>query len=45
MAGGYGNGLFGPEDTITRQDLAVILLRYAEYKGLTLPAIRGFQRR
>jgi hypothetical protein len=42
IAGGYGNGLFGPEDTITRQDLAVILLRYAEYKGLTLPAIREY---
>jgi uncharacterized repeat protein (TIGR02543 family) len=26
---GYGNGKFGPEDKITRQDLAVMLWRYA----------------
>ena len=28
--GGYGNGLFGPEDPITREQLAAILWRYAE---------------
>ena len=34
---GYGNGLFGPEDSVTRQDLAVILYRYAAINGWTLP--------
>jgi hypothetical protein len=33
---GYGDGRFGPEDNITRQELVVILDRYAEYVGLTL---------
>lgn len=31
---GYDNGNFGPEDTITREQLAVIFYRYAAYKGL-----------
>jgi hypothetical protein len=39
---GYGNGLFGPEDDITRQDLALLFLRYARYKGVTLPEIRAY---
>ena len=30
---GYDNGNFGPEDTITREQLAVIFHRYAAYKG------------
>ena len=30
---GYGNGSFGPEDTITREQLATIFCRYAAYKG------------
>ena len=30
---GYGDGRFGPEDGITREQLAAILYRYAEYKG------------
>ena len=30
---GYGDGRFGPEAPITRQDLAVMLYRYAAYKG------------
>ena len=31
---GYGNGnTFGPDDTITREDLAVILRNFAQYKG------------
>lgn len=29
IAGGYGNGLFGPDDNITREQLAVMLWRYA----------------
>ena len=30
---GYGNGTFGPNDVITREQMAVILYRYAGYKG------------
>ena len=30
---GYGNGKFGPNDAITREQIAAILYRYAEYKG------------
>ena len=30
---GYGDGKFGPNDTITREQLASILNRYAKYKG------------
>ncbi len=29
IVGGYGNGLFGPNDNITREQLAVMLWRYA----------------
>lgn len=29
IVGGYGNGLFGPSDDITREQFAVILYRYA----------------
>ena len=29
---GYGNGLFGPNDPITREQLAAMLWRYAEFK-------------
>ena len=29
IAGGYGGGLFGPDDPITREQLAVISLRQA----------------
>jgi hypothetical protein len=30
---GYGNGEFGPEDTITREQMAAILYRYSNYKN------------
>ena len=33
IVNGYGNGKFGPEDAITREQLAVILMNYAKYKG------------
>lgn len=33
IVNGYGNGIFGPEDPITREQMATILYRYAEYKG------------
>ena len=30
---GYGDGRFGPNDTITREQMAAILYRYAQFKG------------
>lgn len=30
---GYGNGVFGPKDTITREQMASILYRYSRFKG------------
>ena len=33
---GYHNGNFGPNDLVTRQQLAAILWRYAKYKGLNV---------
>jgi hypothetical protein len=39
---GYGGTSFGPDGLITRQDMAVILLRYAEYKRLKFPAARTY---
>lgn len=32
IVNGYGNGKFGPNDPITREQMAAILYRYAEYK-------------
>lgn len=37
IVGGYGGGLFGPEDNISREQMAVMLVNYIEYKGYTLP--------
>lgn len=33
IVGGYGNGKFGPDAPITREQLAAILYRYAQSKG------------
>ena len=33
IVNGYGNGKFGPNDAITREQFAAILYRYAKYKG------------
>lgn len=33
IAGGYSDGRFGPDDTITREQLAAVLYRYAGCKG------------
>ena len=33
IVNGYGNGLFGTGDSITREQMAAILYRYAAYKG------------
>lgn len=34
IACGYGDGKFGPDDPVTREQLAVILYRYAQKQGL-----------
>jgi len=39
---GYGNGLFGPDDPITRQDFTVILTRYANYAGMSFKSINTY---
>lgn len=33
LVSGYGKNQFGPEDGITREQLAVVLLRYSQYKN------------
>ena len=33
IADGYDNGSFGPNDSITREQMAAMLYRYAEYMG------------
>ncbi len=35
---GYEDGSFGPEDPITREQMAAFLFRYARYKGLDVSA-------
>ena len=40
---GYGDGNFGPEKIITRQDLLTILMNYANFVGLKLPALRDYE--
>mgnify|MGYP005755906775 CR=1 FL=1 len=34
IVSGYGEGKFGPNDPITREQMAAILCRYASYKGM-----------
>ena len=36
---GYGNGTFYPDRSTSREDLVQVLYNYAEYKGITLPAL------
>ncbi|MCC8160345.1 MAG: S-layer homology domain-containing protein [Oscillospiraceae bacterium] len=38
IVAGYGDGTFGPNDTITREQTAAILHRYAQYKGYDVSA-------
>jgi hypothetical protein len=40
LVGGYGDGRFGSGDFMTRQDIAVILTRYADLAGIALHPIR-----
>ena len=36
MLQGYDSGLYGGEDPITREQMAVMLYRYSKYRGLEL---------
>lgn len=38
IVNGYDNGLFGPNDSITREQMAAILYRYAAHKGYNVSA-------
>ncbi|MGE4484350.1 MAG: S-layer homology domain-containing protein, partial [Oscillospiraceae bacterium] len=38
IVNGYGNGEFGPENNITREQIAAILYNYAQYKGYDVSA-------
>ena len=38
IVNGYDNGSFGPDDTITREQMATIFYRYASYKGYDMSA-------
>ena len=38
IMGGYGDGKFGPNDPVTREQLASIFYRYAQYKGYDVTA-------
>ena len=39
IVSGYNNGKFGPNDNITREQLAVILRKYAKYKGKNVSSL------
>lgn len=41
VVGGVGNGKFEPEKRLTRQDMAVMVVKYARATGLDLPAVNG----
>lgn len=38
IVSGYGNRRFGPDDPVTREQLAAILSRYLDYRSMALPA-------
>ena len=40
---GYGGGMFGPEDSITREQLISTLYRFAEYKGFSNMETNGVE--
>ena len=42
IVNGYGDGIFGPEDNITREQLVTILNDYTRFTGLTLPETREY---
>jgi len=43
IVSGYAEGRFGPYNDITRQDFAVILINYSNFKRITLPTVNTYQ--
>ncbi|MEA5038625.1 MAG: S-layer homology domain-containing protein [Clostridiaceae bacterium] len=41
IVNGYGNRLFGPDDFVTREQMAAILARYAEVMQIELPGTKN----
>ncbi len=41
IVNGTGDGMFSPDLSITQQEIAVMLVRYCDFRGLTLPQGRG----
>lgn len=39
IVSGYGDGRFGPNDSISREQMAVILHNFCQYKGIKLPTV------
>lgn len=37
---GYGGGLFGPDDPVTREQMCAMLVRWLDYMGYELPAVK-----
>ena len=40
IVAGYTDGRFGPNDNVTREQLAAILYRYAQYKGVDVSMVK-----
>ena len=36
---GYGDGLFGPDDPVTREQMCALIVRWLDYMGYELPAV------
>ena len=43
IVSGYGNGLFGPEDKVTREQMAVIIYNYHKAMGKDVSNIEGMR--
>ena len=41
IVSGYGNGTFGADDLITREQMAAMLARYSQVMGITIPSVFG----
>lgn len=39
IIGGYGDGRFGPDDPVTREQMCTLLVRWLDYMGYELPAV------
>ena len=42
IVSGYGDGRFGPNDAVTREQLAVMLYNYAKWKGIDVSVGESF---